>query len=82
MIGSAVDMETDDLIQETIRKEFSMSTIVTIAHRLNTIIDYDRVLVLDNGVIAEFDSPKVLLENTNSIFHSMAKDANLLPKSQ
>lgn len=73
----AVDMETDDLIQETIRKEFSLSTIVTIAHRLNTIIDYDRVLVMDKGVIAEFDSPKQLILNTNSIFYSMAKEANL-----
>ena len=74
-------METDDLIQETIRKEFSGSTIVTIAHRLNTIIDYDRVIVMDKGEIAEFDTPKALLANTNSIFHSMAKDANLIPKS-
>jgi ABC-type multidrug transport system fused ATPase/permease subunit len=73
-------METDDLIQETIRKEFSESTIVTIAHRLNTIIDYDRVIVMNAGEIAEFDTPKVLLSNSNSIFHSMAKEANLLPK--
>ena len=71
-------METDDLIQETIRKEFSGSTIVTIAHRLNTIIDYDRVIVMDKGEIAEFDTPKALLANTNSIFYSMAKDANLI----
>jgi len=73
-------METDDLIQETIRKEFSDSTIVTIAHRLNTIIDYDRVIVMDKGQIAEFDSPKALLSNTDSIFYSMAKDANLVSK--
>ena len=71
-------METDDLIQETIRKEFGSNTIVTIAHRLNTIIDYDRILVLDNGMVAEFDSPKALLANTQSIFYSMAKDANLV----
>ncbi len=71
-------METDDLIQKTIRKEFCGSTIVTIAHRLNTIIDYDRVIVMDKGVIAEFDTPKALLANTNSMFHSLAKDANLI----
>ncbi|CAK9253360.1 unnamed protein product, partial [Sphagnum jensenii] len=71
---AAVDMETDDLIQETIRKEFSKSTIVTIAHRLNTIIDYDRVIVMNAGEIAEFDTPKALLSNSNSIFSSMAKD--------
>ena len=73
-------METDDLIQEIIRKEFSGSTIVTIVHRLNTIIDYDRVIVMDKGEIAEFDTPKTLLANTNSIFYSMAKDANLVSK--
>ncbi|CAG2106013.1 unnamed protein product [Medioppia subpectinata] len=75
---AAVDMETDDLIQETIRKEFCLSTIVTIAHRLNTIIDYDKVLVMDKGMVAEFDSPHHLLQNTNSIFYSMAKEANLV----
>ncbi|CAG2109651.1 unnamed protein product [Medioppia subpectinata] len=75
---AAVDMETDDLIQETIRKEFCLSTIVTIAHRLNTIIDYDKVLVMDEGMVAEFDSPQHLLADTNSIFYSMAKEANLV----
>ncbi|CAG2105686.1 unnamed protein product [Medioppia subpectinata] len=75
---AAVDMETDDLIQETIRKEFCLSTVVTIAHRLNTIIDYDRVLVMDKGMVAEFDSPHHLLQNTNSIFYSIAKEANLV----
>ena len=75
-------METDDLIQETIRKEFSVSTIITIAHRLNTIIDYDRVLVMDKGIIAEFDSPNNLLAKTDSIFYSMAKESNLVSKNQ
>ncbi|CAG2105447.1 unnamed protein product [Medioppia subpectinata] len=79
---AAVDMETDDLIQETIRTEFSSSTIVTIAHRLNTIIDYDRVLVMDKGMVAEFDSPKHLMAKTDSIFHSMAKEANLISKTE
>ena len=73
-------METDDLIQETIRKEFSLSTIVTIAHRLNTIIDYDRVLVMDKGMVAEFDTPKNLMSNKDSIFYGMAKESNLIPK--
>ena len=71
-------METDDLIQETIRREFIGCTIVTIAHRLNTIIDYDRILVMDKGIVAEFDSPQALLANTNSLFHSMAKDAGIV----
>lgn len=75
---AAVDVETDDLIQETIRKEFKDCTIVTIAHRLNTILDYDMILVMDSGVIREYDSPKALLEDPDSIFYSMAKDAGLV----
>ena len=55
---AAVDMETDELIQATIRKEFSDCTILTIAHRLNTIIDYDKILVLDAGRKKEFDAPQ------------------------
>jgi len=75
---AAVDLETDDLIQATIRKEFKDCTVLTIAHRLNTIMDYDRIMVLDKGIIAEFDSPGQLLEASDSIFHSMAKDAGLV----
>ncbi|XP_067129271.1 multidrug resistance-associated protein 1-like, partial [Centruroides vittatus] len=75
---AAVDLETDDLIQATIRQEFSHCTIITIAHRLNTVIDYDRILVLENGCVAEFDSPFDLLQNKSSIFYSMAKDAGIV----
>ncbi|XP_050048216.1 multidrug resistance-associated protein 1 [Dermacentor andersoni] len=74
---AAVDMETDELIQQTIRREFAGSTILTIAHRLNTILDYDRILVLEQGRVAEFDTPASLLAAENSIFHGMAKDAGL-----
>jgi ATP-binding cassette subfamily C (CFTR/MRP) protein 1 len=75
---AAVDLETDDLIQGTIRKEFKESTVLTIAHRLNTIMDYDRIMVLDKGKIAEFDTVKELLKMKDGIFHSMVKDAGLL----
>ncbi len=75
---AAVDLETDDLIQATIRREFKGCTVLTIAHRLNTILDYDKIMVLDKGEIREFDSPRNLLEDATTIFHSMAKDANLL----
>lgn len=74
-------METDALVQETIRSQFSDCTILTIAHRLNTIMDSDRILVLDAGKIAEFDSPMNLMRNKLSYFHSLAKEAGLLPKS-
>ncbi|NWZ41535.1 MRP3 protein, partial [Brachypodius atriceps] len=73
---AAIDLETDDLIQMTIRTQFVDCTVLTIAHRLNTIMDYTRVLVLDNGTIAEFDTPANLIA-AKGIFHSMARDAGL-----
>lgn len=75
---AAVDLETDDLIQRTIKSEFNDCTVLTIAHRLNTIMDSDRVILLDKGSIAEFDSPANLLSRPNSIFYSMCKDAGLV----
>ncbi|XP_064006538.1 ATP-binding cassette sub-family C member 3 isoform X2 [Pogoniulus pusillus] len=73
---AAVDLETDDLIQSTIRSQFEDCTVLTIAHRLNTIMDYTRILVLDNGTVAEFDTPSNLIES-KGIFYGMAKDAGL-----
>ncbi|KAK4305327.1 hypothetical protein Pmani_022778 [Petrolisthes manimaculis] len=75
---AAVDLETDALIQNTIIEEFNDCTIITIAHRINTIMDSNRVLVLDNGEIREYDTPATLLQNHQSIFYSMAKDAGLV----
>ncbi|XP_039991336.1 ATP-binding cassette sub-family C member 3 isoform X2 [Xiphias gladius] len=73
---AAIDLETDDLIQSTIRTQFEDCTVFTIAHRLNTIMDYTRVLVLDKGQVAEFDTPTNLISQ-RGIFYSMAKDAGL-----
>ncbi|CAL1540697.1 unnamed protein product [Lymnaea stagnalis] len=75
---AAVDIETDELIQQSIRLCFRDCTVLTVAHRLTTIMDYDRILVLENGRIAEFDTVEHLLDNKQSIFYSMAKEANLL----
>ncbi|XP_043683574.1 multidrug resistance-associated protein 1 isoform X8 [Vespula pensylvanica] len=75
---AAVDLETDDLIQRTIREDFKDCTVLTIAHRLNTILDSDKVILLDKGLIIEYDSPEVLLRNSSSAFYSMAKDAGLV----
>uniref|UniRef100_A0A4W6BLH0 ATP-binding cassette, sub-family C (CFTR/MRP), member 3 n=1 Tax=Lates calcarifer TaxID=8187 RepID=A0A4W6BLH0_LATCA len=73
---AAIDLETDDLIQSTIRTQFEDCTVFTIAHRLNTIMDYTRVLVLDKGQVAEFDTPANLISQ-RGIFYGMAKDAGL-----
>ncbi|XP_069695544.1 multidrug resistance-associated protein 1 isoform X5 [Periplaneta americana] len=75
---AAVDLETDDLIQRTIRSEFKDCTVLTIAHRLNTIMDSNRVIVLDRGLLVEYDTPEGLLQNRASIFYGMAKDAGLV----
>ncbi|KAM9012498.1 multidrug resistance-associated protein 1 isoform 5-T5 [Ara ararauna] len=74
---AAVDLETDKLIQSTIKSQFEECTVLTIAHRLNTIMDYTRVLVLDRGEVVECDSPEHLLQQ-KGIFYSMAKDSGLV----
>lgn len=68
---ASIDNTTDAAIQGMIRENFSDATILTIAHRLNTIMDSDRVLVLDDGRIAEYDSPDVLLSKPDGIFRAM-----------
>ena len=75
---AAIDLETDDLIQATIRKEFRHCTIITIAHRLNTIMDSDRIVVLSDGNLLEADSPARLLAKRDSAFFSMAREAGLV----
>ncbi|XP_070538846.1 ATP-binding cassette sub-family C member 5-like [Ptychodera flava] len=68
---AAIDTETDSLIQETIRNAFKDCTMLTIAHRLNTVLSCDRVMVMEDGRIVEFDKPTVLLANPESRFSSM-----------
>ncbi|GME71401.1 unnamed protein product [Ambrosiozyma monospora] len=72
---ASIDYQTDALIQKTIREEFSSTTILTIAHRLKTIIDYDKILVLDKGRVADYDHPYNLLNKDESIFKSMCEDS-------
>ena len=74
-----MDLETDSLIQNTIRKEFADCTVITIAHRLNTIMDSDRIAVLSEGTLLEMDTPHRLLTETKySHFRSLARDAGLV----
>jgi len=73
---ASVDPETDQLIQAVIRQRFRNRTVITIAHRLHTIIDSDRVLVMSGGEVAEFDTPKNLLAHDGG-FASMARNVNL-----
>ncbi|XP_050471103.1 ATP-binding cassette sub-family C member 4-like isoform X1 [Bombus huntii] len=71
-----VDPQTDALIQHTIRKKFAKCTVLTIAHRLNTIMDSNKVLVMDKGRMAEYDHPHILLQNNYSQFKSLVKESD------
>ncbi|KAG9067480.1 hypothetical protein KI688_012263 [Linnemannia hyalina] len=69
---AAIDVETDNAIQRALRREFQNCTVLTIAHRINTIMDSDKILVLDQGRVAEFDSPTNLLEKKDGLFYGLA----------
>ncbi|XP_042508127.1 ABC transporter C family member 3-like [Macadamia integrifolia] len=71
---ASVDTATDYLIQKTLREHFSGSTIITIAHRVTSILDVDKVLLLDNGLVMEYDSPAKLLEMKSSAFAQLVKE--------
>jgi ABC-type multidrug transport system fused ATPase/permease subunit len=70
---ASVDNETDALIQQTIRTQFKDCTILTIAHRLHTIVDSDRIMVMDKGLLAEMDEPQVLIAKPDGLFAGLWK---------
>jgi ATP-binding cassette subfamily C (CFTR/MRP) protein 1 len=75
---AAVDVETDSLLQETLRSDlFNKRTIITIAHRINTIIDCDRIVVLQKGQVVEFGTPQELIRSGGHFF-KLAKEAGLV----
>ncbi|PQE06081.1 ATP-dependent bile acid permease protein [Rutstroemia sp. NJR-2017a BBW] len=73
---SAVDMETDALIQRSIRQEFTDSTLIVIAHRLSTIADFDKILVLGEGKVVEFGTPRELMSRKEGgVFKGMVEES-------
>ncbi|KAJ2522373.1 hypothetical protein H4217_000798 [Coemansia sp. RSA 1939] len=74
---AAIDNSTDAIIQESIRKEFKDCTVLTIAHRLNTITNSDMILVLDNGKITGYDTPQNLLDKRDSLFFKLVEEAGI-----
>ena len=66
-----IDYLTDRMIQNVIRKEMAECTVLTIAHRLDTVLEYDRIMVLDNGEIVEFDQPDVLLQRRDGFLSEL-----------
>lgn len=76
--AASVDVETDQLIQKTIREQFCNRTVLTIAHRLQSVMESDRIMVFDQGKVIEFDTPQALLARTDSTFYSLAVDAGII----
>ena len=72
---SNVDLETDRKIQTTLREAFPGCTVLTIAHRVNTIMDSDKILVMSDGYAKEFDAPQALLANEDSLFRAIVRHA-------
>jgi len=77
---SSIDFATDAKIQETIREEFKDTLLLTVAHRLKTVIDYDRLIVLDEGQIVEFDTPYNLIQKEDGIFRRMCLRSGSFPE--
>lgn len=73
---SAVDMDTDVLIQRSIREEFEGSTLLVIAHRLSTIADFDRVLVMSDGSAEEFGSPRELMQKKGAFYRMVVESGD------
>ncbi|KAG6497311.1 hypothetical protein ZIOFF_045210 [Zingiber officinale] len=78
---ASVDTATDSVIQRTLRQQFSESTVITIAHRITSVLDSDMVLLLDNGVIVEHDTPARLLENKSSLFAKLVAEYTMRSSS-
>jgi ATP-binding cassette subfamily C (CFTR/MRP) protein 4 len=74
-----MDPETDSLIYDTIHENFASCTVFTIAHKLHTILNSDKVIVMDKGQIIEYDDPVNLLQNKDGSFYKMVKKSGLLP---
>lgn len=74
---ASIDIKTEETIQKAINELLKNSTVITIAHRIKTILHYDKILVLDQGKISEFDSPRELMKKETSIFRSMMIKSHL-----
>ena len=79
---AAMDSGTDEGIQETLATEFTDCTVITIAHRLNTIMGSDRILVMAEGKIVELGTPEALLRDTQSKFYDMCSNAGILEEEK
>ncbi|OQS02506.1 ABC transporter-MRP [Thraustotheca clavata] len=79
---AAMDHETDQKLQQVIRTEFADSTVLTIAHRLDTVLDCDRILVFDLGRLVQCDTPQALIDQGDGIFYELCNEGGYLNKIQ
>ncbi|KAH9104149.1 hypothetical protein AeMF1_019672 [Aphanomyces euteiches] len=77
---AGIDHETDALLQQVVRTEFASSTVLTIAHRLDTVLDSDRIMVLDQGQLVQCNTPKALLAQGSGIFFELCREGGYLDK--
>jgi len=68
---SNVDQHTDKLMQEIIREEWAGKTVIAVAHKLDTVLDFDKIAVLEKGSLVEFDTPQVLMERAGGVFRGL-----------
>ena len=68
---ASIDYKTEEMIQKAINELLNESTLITIAHRIKTIINYDKIMTIENGEIVDFDTPKNLINNKNSLFYEL-----------
>jgi ABC-type multidrug transport system fused ATPase/permease subunit len=73
-VTASVDQETERNIHNIVAEKFACCTVVMITHKLDYVLEYDKVMVLDNGSVVEFDRPSLLLDNVNGPFHKMFKN--------
>ena len=71
-----IDLNTEQIIQDLMNEEFKHSTMITVAHRLNTVIKSDKILVMGFGKVIEFDTPERLMNDPNSEFYSLMQEFN------
>lgn len=74
---ASIDMRTEEIIQKAINIILKDSTVITIAHRIKTIIHYDKILVLNYGKIMEYDNPQILIKNQDSLFYELYKKSTM-----
>ncbi|PIM98435.1 Xenobiotic-transporting ATPase [Handroanthus impetiginosus] len=78
---ASVDTATDNLIQQTLKNHFTDSTVITIAHRITSVLNSDMVLLLDNGLLKEYDTPEKLLEDKSSLFSKLVAEYSMRSSS-